>query len=72
MLKNPNNPYVVEEFNQLPLSISYQFTKGQDTRVVTKELFKYGSSFPSRVTIPFENKFGNFGMLLHYSNTVNN
>jgi len=64
----------IEEFNQLPISISYQFTKGQsqDQKVVTKELFKVGSSFPASKTITFENKLGACSMLVHYSSTVNN
>ena len=46
--------FEVEENNQQPISISYKF-KGTE-KVVTKELFKVGTSFPSTKSITFEKK----------------
>ena len=57
--------FSVEEYNSLPVSITYQF--GGDGKVVTKEIFPRGSSFPSTKTITFDNKFGNMDLLVHYS-----
>jgi hypothetical protein len=48
-----------------PIAISYKF-KGTE-KVVTKELFKAGSSFPSTKTITFDNKQGNVDLIVHYS-----
>ena len=48
------------------MAISYKF-KGTD-KVVTKELFKVGSSFPATKSITFENKTGGLDLMVHYSN----
>jgi hypothetical protein len=57
--------FEIEEFNPIPICISYKF-KGND-KVVTKELFKIGTSFPATKSITFENKLGGVDLLLHYS-----
>ena len=57
--------FSVEEFNLLPISITYKF---KDTeKVSTKEIFKVGSSFPSTKSVTFENKVGNCQLMVHYS-----
>jgi len=57
--------FEIEEYNPLPICISYKF-KGSE-KVVTKELFKIGSSFPASKSITFDNKLGGTDLLLHYS-----
>jgi hypothetical protein len=57
--------FEVEEYNAEPISISYKF-KGTE-KVVTKELFKVGSNFPSTKSITFDNKNGNLDLMVHYS-----
>jgi hypothetical protein len=57
--------FQVEEHNLEPIAISYKF-KGTE-KVVTKELFKVGSSFPSTKTITFDNKTGDLDLIVHYS-----
>ena len=57
--------FEVEEYNPQPVCISYKF-KGTD-KVVTKELFKVGSNFPSTKSITFDNKNGNLDLMVHYS-----
>lgn len=61
--------YEVQEYNALPVSISYQFAvpEGEQPKVVTKELFPLGSSFPSTKTITFDNKKGGMDLMVHYS-----
>jgi len=61
--------YEVQEFNSLPVSISYQFATpaGEAPKPVTKELFPIGSSFPSTKTITFDNKKGGMELLVHYT-----
>ena len=61
--------YEVQEYNALPVSISYSFfpQQGEEAKVVTKELFPVGSSFPSTKTITFDNKKGGFDLLVHYT-----
>jgi heat shock protein 4 len=61
--------YEVQEFNSTPISISYQFTNSgeQPPKVITKEIFPVGSSFPSIKTITFDNKKGAMDLLVHYS-----
>lgn len=54
---------VVEDFNQIPIMISYQF---EGSKVVTKELFPVGSSFPSTKSITFQQKDGGLSLLIHY------
>jgi hypothetical protein len=44
--------------------MSYKF-KGSD-KLVSKELFKAGSTFPSTKSITFEGKLGGIDLLLHY------
>ncbi|MFS8159735.1 MAG: Hsp70 family protein, partial [Candidatus Roizmanbacteria bacterium] len=56
--------YEVQEYNALPVSISYQF--GTDGKVVTKDLFPQGSTFPSTKSITFDNKKGGMDLLVHY------
>lgn len=58
--------YEVQEYNSLPVSITYQFNDGQ-AKEVTKELFPVGSSFPSTKTITFDNKKSGMNLLVHYS-----
>ena len=58
--------FEVQEYNLLPVSITYQFTDGQ-SKEVTKELFPVGSSFPSTKTITFDNKKSGVNLLVHYS-----
>jgi len=57
--------FTVEEYNTLPVSISYKF-KGTE-KVVSKELFKVGSSFPSTKSVTFENKMGGADLMIHYA-----
>ena len=57
--------FEVEEYNCQPISISYKF-KGTD-KVVTKQLFNVGSSFPSTKSVTFENKLGNVDLMVHYA-----
>jgi hypothetical protein len=57
--------FEIEEYNPFPMCISYKF-KGSE-KVVTKELFKTGSSFPATKSIAFDNKLGGTDLLLHYS-----
>jgi heat shock protein 4 len=61
--------YEVQECNEYPVSISYSFTpaQGEEPKIITKELFPVGSSFPSTKTITFDNKKGGFDLLIHYS-----
>jgi hypothetical protein len=56
---------MVEEYNSLPVSITYRF--GQDGAPVTKELFKKGSMFPLSKTVTFDNKLGELDLLVHYT-----
>lgn len=56
--------FQVEEYNNLPVSITYSFEKD---KFITKEIFPIGSSFPSTKTITFDNKVGNMQLLVHYS-----
>lgn len=58
--------FEIEEYNSQPVAISYKF-KGTD-KVVTKDLFKVGSSFPATKSITFDNKVGNVDLMVHYSN----
>jgi heat shock protein 4 len=60
--------YEVQEYNSLPVSITYQFKGGEgEQKTVTKELFPIGSSFPSTKTITFDNKKGGMDLLVHYT-----
>jgi heat shock 70kDa protein 4 len=61
--------YEVQEFNNLPVSISYSFVSQaeEQSKVVVKELFPLGSSFPSTKTITFDNKKGGMDLLVHYT-----
>lgn len=58
----------MEECNQQPISISYKFKDSE--KVVTKELFKKGSSYPSTKSVTFEKKLGNVNLMVHYSDTA--
>jgi len=60
--------FQVEEYNTQPISISYKF-KDSD-KVVTKELFKTGSTFPSTKSVTFEKKQGNVDLMVHYSDNA--
>jgi hypothetical protein len=57
--------FEIEEFNEHPVNIQYKFHGTE--KVSAKELFKYGSSFPSTKTITFENKLGGLDLLVNYS-----
>lgn len=57
------HPTLVEDFNQIPIMISYQF---QNSKAVTKELFPTGTSFPSTKSITFQQKDGGMSLLVHY------
>ena len=60
--------YEVQEYNPLPVSITYQFKAAEgEQKAVTKELFPIGSHFPSTKTITFDNKKGGMDLLVHYS-----
>ena len=61
--------YEVQEYNLYPVSITYQFApaEGEQPKVVIKEIFPLGSSFPSTKTITFDNKKGGMDLLVHYS-----
>jgi hypothetical protein len=62
--------YEVQEYNALPVSISYSFApkEGEEQpKIVIKEIFPVGSSFPSTKTITFENKKGGMDLLVHYT-----
>jgi heat shock protein 4 len=62
--------YEVQEYNSLPVSISYSFAptvEGEQPKIISKELFPLGSSFPSTKTITFDNKKGGMDLLVHYS-----
>ena len=60
--------FEVQEYNSLPVSITYHFTNDAEKKTVTKELFPVGSSFPSTKTITFEKKKGGMDLVVHYSN----
>ena len=64
--------YEVQEYNTLPVSITYSFpaAEGEQAKTVTKELFPVASSFPSTKTITFDNKRGNMDLLIHYSDAA--
>jgi len=62
--------FEVEEYNQTPISISYKFKGAEDAKVVTKELFKQGTSFPSTKSITFDKKAGNASLMIHYADGV--
>jgi hypothetical protein len=63
--------YEVQEYNSLPVSISYQFmNQGGEAKVITKDLFGLGSTFPSTKSITFDNKKGGMDLLVHYANGV--
>ena len=57
--------FEVVEYNNEPISISYKFHGGE--KVVTKELFTTGSSFPSTKSVTFDNKVGGVDLMVHYS-----
>ncbi len=61
--------YGIEEYNEYPVSITYSFFPHGDEqpKIVTKELFPVGSSFPSTKTITFDNKKGGMDLLVHYT-----
>lgn len=63
--------YEVQEYNSYPVSISYQFVnQGGEAKVITKDLFPLGSTFPSTKSITFDNKKGGMDLLVHYANGV--
>ena len=64
--------YEVQEYNTLPVSISYQFnTTDQSSKMVTKEIFPVASSFPSTKSITFDQKKSGLDLLVHYSPSAN-
>jgi len=48
--------------------ITYKF-KGSE-KVITKELFSIGSSFPSTKSITFDDKTGGVDLLIHYGDKL--
>jgi hypothetical protein len=59
--------FVVEEYNSLPVSITYKFA---DTGAVkTNEIFPKSSMFPLTKTITFDNKVGDMELIIHYTKT---
>ena len=65
--------YEVQEYNAIPVSITYSFpstVEGEQPKVITKEIFPVGSSFPSTKTITFDNKKGGIDILVHYSDSA--
>ena len=54
----------IEEYNPSAINFSYKFYGSEN--VVTKELFKIGSSFPYAKNITFENKVGGLDLLINY------
>ena len=58
----------IEDFTQTPIMITYKF-KGSD-KVITKELFSIGSSFPSTKSITFDDKIGDMDLLIHYGDKI--
>lgn len=58
--------YEVQEYNSLPISISYNF-KGAEGDTKTTELFAVGTNFPSTKTLTFNNKKGGVDLMVHYS-----
>lgn len=66
--------YEVQEYNSIPVSISYQFgvpPAGEQPKITTKDLFPIGSAFPSTKSITFDNKKGGMDLLVHYSTNAN-
>lgn len=61
--------FQIDEFNQEPVNISYRFKNNE--KVVTKEIFKQGSNFPSTKSVTFENKQGNLELLIGYGDQAN-
>jgi len=61
--------FIVEDYNSLPLAITYQFTDKEESEKKTKtmEIFALGSSFPVTKSLSFKNKLGNMDLLLHYA-----
>lgn len=57
--------FIVEEFNALPVSITYRFA--ETGQAVTKEIFTRGSMFPLTKTVTFDNKTGDMDLLIAYS-----
>ena len=57
--------YEMEEYNAQPMCITYKF-KNSD-KVMTKEIFKVGSSFPNTKSVTFENKLGDVDLMVHYA-----
>lgn len=60
--------FIVEEYNSLPVSITYRFA--DSGQAVTKEIFPKGSMFPLTKTVTFDNKIGDMDLLIHYSPTA--
>jgi len=52
--------FSIDEYNSYPVSISYQF-EGED-KVITKELFPRGSTFPKTLNLTFDNKVGDMNL----------
>ena len=57
-------PYEIEEFNPHSVQISYKFV-GKE-KVITKEIFSIGATFPATKSITFENCLGGADVLIHY------
>jgi len=55
----------VEDYNSLPISITYTFADKPDApKMMT--LFDVGTSFPVTKSLSFKNKLGNMNLLIHY------
>lgn len=57
--------FQIEEYNQEPIGITYRFKNTE--KIVNKEIFKNGSSFPSTKSITFDNKLGNLDLMIGYT-----
>jgi len=61
--------FSVEEYNPLPVQITYSFNGVQD-KSTCKELFKLGSTFPITQSVTFDNKNGDCDLLISYSESA--
>lgn len=61
--------FAVEDYNALPVSITYNFTDKAEAEQKSKtmEIFPTGTSFPVTKSLSFKNKLGNMNLLLHYT-----
>jgi len=57
--------YVMEDYNSLPVSITYSFDDKPESKK-TMELFPIGSNFPVTKSLSFKNKLGCMDLMIHY------